>query len=65
MIIFTVLGIITAVFFFIISLIAILEAGVKRKRKEKFFWNMEQIDKIDKVVTLTGGLENDRLNERQ
>jgi len=64
MIIFTVLGIITAVFFFIISLIAILEAGAKRRQKEKFYWNMEQIDKRDKVVTLTGGLENDRINER-
>jgi predicted membrane protein len=65
MIIFTILGIITAVFFFIISLMAILEAGVKRRQREKFSWNMEQIDKRDKVVTRTGGLENDRLNERQ
>tara|TARA_R100000935_G_C2713264_1_gene114959 strand:- start:226 stop:405 length:180 start_codon:yes stop_codon:yes gene_type:complete len=59
MIIFTVLGIITAITFFLICLMAILEAKSKRIKKEKILWNM------DKVETRTGGLENDRLNERQ
>jgi len=43
MIIFTILGIVTAIFFFVISLMAILEAGVKRRKKEKFLWNMERV----------------------
>ena len=59
MIIFTVLGILTALFFFIVILMAILESKAKRINKEKILWNM------DKVETRTGGLENDRLNERQ
>jgi len=59
MIIFTVLGILTALFFFIVILMAILESKAKRIKKDKILWNM------DKVETRTGGLENDRLNERQ
>ena len=59
MIIFTVLGILTALFFFVVILMAILEAKAKRRKKDKILWNM------DKVETLTGGLENDRINERQ
>tara|TARA_R100001377_G_C3086766_1_gene74365 strand:- start:272 stop:448 length:177 start_codon:yes stop_codon:yes gene_type:complete len=58
MIIFTLLGIITAIFFFVVILMAILESKAKRIKKDKILWNM------DKVETLTGGLENDRLNER-
>jgi predicted membrane protein len=59
MIIFTILGILTAIFFFIVILMSIIETRIKNKRKEKLIWNM------DKVETRTGGLENDRLNERQ
>ena len=59
MIIFTILGILTALFFFVVILMAILESKAKRIKKDKILWNM------DKVETLTGGLENDRLNERQ
>ena len=59
MIIFTVLGILTALFFFVVILMAILESKAKRIKKDKILWNM------DKVETRTGGLENDRLNERQ
>ena len=59
MIIFTILGIITAVFFFIIILMSIIETRIKNRTKEKLLW------KMDKVETRTGGLENDRLNERQ
>ena len=58
MIIFTILGILTAVFIFIVILMTIIEGRIKRKNKEKLLW------KMDKVVTRTGGLENDRLNER-
>ena len=69
MMIFTILGFLTAAFFFIVILISILETRIKNRTKEKFFWNMEKVEtKInvkDKVVTRTGGLENDRLNERQ
>ena len=59
MIIFTVLGILTALFFFVVILMAILESKAKRIKKDKILWNM------DKVETRTGGLENDRINERQ
>ena len=59
MIIFTILGIITAVFFFIVILMSIIETRIKNRTKEKLLW------KMDKVETRTGGLENDRLNERQ
>jgi predicted membrane protein len=59
MIIFTVLGILTAIFFFVVILMSIIETRIKNRTKEKLFYNM------DKVETLTGGLENDRINERQ
>jgi hypothetical protein len=36
-----------------------------RKYDNKLEKNMKEFDKRDKVVTRTGGLENDRLNERQ
>ena len=59
MMIFTILGIIVAIFFFVVILMTIIEGRIKRKSKEKLLW------KMDKVETRTGGLENDRLNERQ
>jgi len=59
MIIFTILGILTTVFILIVILITIIEGRVKSKSTEKLLW------KMDKVETRTGGLENDRLNERQ
>jgi len=59
MMIFTILGIIVAVFFFIVIIMTIIEGRIKRRTKEKLLW------KMDKVVTRTGGLENDRINERQ
>jgi len=59
MIIFTILGILTSIFFFIVILMTIIEGRIKRRTKEKLLW------KMDKVETRTGGLENDRLNERQ
>ena len=57
--IFTILGICTAIFFFIVILMTIIEGRIKSKSTEKLLW------KMDKVETRTGGLENDRLNERQ
>jgi predicted membrane protein len=59
MIIFTILGIIAAVFFLILIFMTILEGRIKNKQNEKILWNM------DKVETRTGGLENDRINEKQ
>ena len=58
MIIFTVLGIITAIFMFVGIWISIIESRTKKRKKKKLLW------KMDKVETITGGLENDRLNER-
>ncbi len=45
MIIFTLLGILTAIFFFIVILMTIIETRIKNRRKEKLFWNMENLDK--------------------
>jgi len=58
MIIFTVLGIFTAIFFVVIILMSIIETRIKNRTKKQLFY------KMDKVVTKTGGLENDRINER-
>jgi hypothetical protein len=38
---------------------SIIEARIKRRKTEKMIW------KMDKVETRTGGLENDRLNEKK
>ena len=45
MIIFTLLGILTAIFFFIVIIMSIIETRIKNRRKEKLFWNMENLDK--------------------
>ena len=45
MIIFTLLGILTAIFFFIVIIMTIIESRIKNRRKEKLFWNMENLDK--------------------
>ncbi len=66
MIIFTLLGILTAIFFFIVIIMSIIETRVKNRRKEKLFWNMENVETAnirgqrDKVETRTGGLAHDR-----
>jgi predicted membrane protein len=59
MMIFTLLGIIVAVFFFIVIMMTIIEGRIKRKSKERLLW------KMDKVETRTGGLAHDRINEKQ
>jgi len=56
--IFTILGICTAIFFFIVILMTIIEGRIKRKSTEKLLW------KMDKVETRTGGLAHDRINEK-
>jgi len=66
MIIFTLLGIFTAIFFFVVILMSIIETRIKNRTKEKFLWNMEKVEtdnirgQIDKVETRTGGLAHDR-----
>lgn len=71
MIIFTLLGILTAIFFLIVILMTIIETRIKNRRKEKLFWNMENVETAnirgqrDKVQTRTGGLAHDRINEKQ
>ena len=66
MMIFTLLGIIVAIFFFVVILMTIIEGRIKRKTKEKFLWNMEKVETAnitgqrDKVETRTGGLAHDR-----
>ena len=54
MIIFTLLGIFTAIFFFVVIIMSIIEGKVRNKTNEKTLW------KMDKVVTRTGGLAHDR-----
>ena len=45
MIIFTVLGIFTGIFFFVVIMMSIIETRIKNRRKEKLFWNMENLEK--------------------
>ena len=54
MIIFTLLGIFTAIFFFVVIIMSIIEGRVRNKTNEKTLW------KMDKVETRTGGLAHDR-----
>ena len=54
MIIFTLMGIFTAIFFFVVIIMSIIETRIKNRAKEKFLWNME------KVETSTGELAHDR-----
>jgi predicted membrane protein len=66
MIIFTILGILTAIFFFVVIIMSIIETRIKNRTKEKLFWNMENLETAnirgqrDKVETRTGGLAHDR-----
>ena len=45
MMIFTLLGIFTAIFFLIVILMTIIETRIKNRRKEKLFWNMDNYEK--------------------
>ena len=70
MIIFTLLGIFTAIFFFVVILMSIIEGGVRNKTNEKTLWKMDKVETAnirgqrDKVETRTGGLAHDRINEK-
>jgi len=44
---------------FVLTVMSIIESKIRAKRNNKIIY------RIDKVETLTGGLENDRLNERK
>ena len=46
MIIFTLLGIFTAIFFFIVILMSIIETRIRNRTKEKFLWNMEKLEPL-------------------
>ena len=46
MIIFTVLGIFTGIFFFVVIIMSIIETRIKNRTKEKFLWNMENIEPL-------------------
>ena len=66
MIIFTLLGIFTAIFLFVVILMSIIEGGVRNKTNEKTLWKMDKVETAnirgqrDKVETRTGGLAQDR-----
>tara|TARA_R110002167_G_scaffold261390_1_gene467949 strand:+ start:164 stop:334 length:171 start_codon:yes stop_codon:yes gene_type:complete len=53
MIIFTLLGILTAIFFFIVIIMTIVEIKIKSKTKEKLFWeinnDLTDSDLIDEI----------------
>jgi len=59
MIIFTILGVFTSIFFFSVILMSIVEGRARNRTNEKIVWNM------DKVETLTEELSNERINERE
>ena len=46
MIIFTILGILTAIFFFIVIMMSIIETRIKNRTNNKLFWNMEKLEKL-------------------
>ncbi len=51
---------------FMVIFMSIVEGKIRDRQNEKIIWRIEEMDKKrDRVVTRTGGLENDRLNERQ
>ena len=56
MIIFTLLGILTSIFFFTVILMSIIETRIKNRTNNKLFWNM------DKLETLT---DSDLIDEIQ
>ena len=56
MIIFTVIGILTAIFFFVVIMMSIIETRIKNRTNNKLFWSM------DKLETLT---DSDLIDEIQ
>ena len=46
MIIFTLMGIFTAIFFFVVIMMSIIETRIKNRTNNKLFWNMEKLEKL-------------------
>ena len=46
MIIFTVLGILTAIFFFVVIIMSIIETRIKNRINNKLFWNMDKLEPL-------------------
>jgi len=46
MIIFTVIGILTAIFFFVVIMMSIIETRIKNRTNNKLFWNMEKLETL-------------------
>jgi predicted membrane protein len=46
MIIFTVIGIFTAIFFFVVIIMSIIETRIKNRTNNKLFWNMEKLETL-------------------
>ena len=46
MIIFTVLGIFTAIFFFVVIIMSIIETRIKNRINNKLFWNMDKLETL-------------------
>ena len=46
MIIFTVIGILTAIFFFVVIVISVIETRIKNRNKEKILWNMDKVETL-------------------
>ena len=65
MMIFKMIMCLVALIILMIIFMSMIERKIKNNQNEKIIWRMDQMDKRDRVVTRTGGLENDRLNERQ
>ena len=59
MMILKLIGCVILFIIFVLTVMSIIESKIRAKRNNKIIY------RIDKIETLTGGLENDRLNERQ
>jgi predicted membrane protein len=46
MIIFTVIGIFTAIFFFVVIIMSIIETRIKNRTNNKLFWNMDKLETL-------------------
>ena len=46
MIIFTLMGIFTAIFFFVVIMMSIIETRIKNRTNNKLFWNMEKLETL-------------------
>jgi len=46
MILFTIVGVIAAFFFFIVIFMTIIEGRIKNKSNEKLIWKMDKVEKV-------------------